>query len=306
MGLTTSPYQATQSAQCVKYLALGNCRDPRNVFCWDQVELNLPCDNTYDPSLAWVRQVRIDGQLAADVHPYVDDLRETAATEAEAWDAASRMAKTDSYYGLQDAAQKRRAPSLTPGAWAGALAESTKEGVYKMVSDECWQKVQIHVRNLEEWARQNFVDRKLLERTRDFLVYVTMTYGAMTPYLKGIHLTLDSWRGDRDEDGWKMSPAELAMLSIDANGPRLEPHLAEDKAPALVAPVSRLKEDVEALKVLTQGATPPRVRVRLTKSARAAMMFGDASGSEFRLSLWIQGATDVVAEHGVWTRSYGS
>ncbi|KAL7571609.1 hypothetical protein ACA910_011150 [Epithemia clementina (nom. ined.)] len=79
----------------------------------------------------------------------------------------------------------------------------------------------------------------------------------MTPYLKGIHLTSDSWRGDRDEDGWKMSPAELAMLSIDANGPRMEPHLAEDKAPAPVAPVSRLKEDVEALKALTQGATPP-------------------------------------------------
>jgi len=26
----------------------------------------------------------------------------------------------------------------------------------------------------------------------------------MKPYLRGIHATLDSWRLDRDKDGWKM------------------------------------------------------------------------------------------------------
>ncbi|KAL7579144.1 hypothetical protein ACA910_019169 [Epithemia clementina (nom. ined.)] len=141
MGLTTSPYQATQAAQRVKRLALGCRLDPHNVFRWHQVILNLPGDETYDPSLAWVRQVREDGTLAADVHPYVDDLRETAHTEKEAWKAASRMAKTAAYFGLQDAARKQRPPSRTPGAWAGAIVSAEPTGVYKMVSPERWSKV---------------------------------------------------------------------------------------------------------------------------------------------------------------------
>ncbi|KAL7570893.1 hypothetical protein ACA910_018953 [Epithemia clementina (nom. ined.)] len=111
MGLTTSPYQATQAAQRIKQLALGCRLDPQNVFRWHKVILNLPGDKTYNPSLAWVRRVCKDGTLVADVHPYVDDLRETAPTEQEAWKAASRMAKTAAYFGLQDAARKRRPPS---------------------------------------------------------------------------------------------------------------------------------------------------------------------------------------------------
>ncbi|KAL7576168.1 hypothetical protein ACA910_004823 [Epithemia clementina (nom. ined.)] len=106
MGLTTPPYQATQAAQRVKRLALGNRLDPQNVFRWHKVVLNLPGDETYDPSVSWVRRVREDGTLAADVHPYVNDLRETAPSEQEAWIAASRMAKAAAYFGLQDAARK--------------------------------------------------------------------------------------------------------------------------------------------------------------------------------------------------------
>jgi hypothetical protein len=43
---------------------------------------------------------------------------------------------------------------------------------------------------------------KTAESFRGFLVYVAHTYTAMVPYLKGIHLSLDSWRANRDEDGW--------------------------------------------------------------------------------------------------------
>jgi hypothetical protein len=47
------------------------------------------------------------------------------------------------------------------------------------------------------------IPHKELESCRGFLVYVTRTYGAMVPYLKGVHHTLDSWRPERDVDGWK-------------------------------------------------------------------------------------------------------
>ncbi|KAL7559822.1 hypothetical protein ACA910_003985 [Epithemia clementina (nom. ined.)] len=290
MGLTTSPYQATQSAQRVKRLSLGNRLNPHNVFRWDGEVLNLPGDANYDPSLSWVRRVCQDGVLAADVHPYVDDLRETDPSEAEAWEAASCMAKAAAYYGLQDAARKRRPPSQTPGAWAGALIASKTGGVYIMVSQELWQKLKGHVENLRKCACQSSIDRKALEQTRGFLVYITLTYGVMTPYLKGLHLILESWRLDRDEDGWRMTPMEFATF-IHEHRHEWTGNCHEGKSeeqatpPCQVAPVPRLKGDIEALSQLTEAENPPRVLVRLRQTAIAAMMFGAASGAGFGTSL---------------------
>ncbi|KAL7572643.1 hypothetical protein ACA910_010392 [Epithemia clementina (nom. ined.)] len=139
MGLSPSPYQATQSVQRVKRLALGDRHDPTNVFWWNRVLVNLPGNPDYDSDSPWVYRVRKEDSLAADMHPYVDNMRETGPTKKEAWAAASKMAKTLSYFGLQDAARKRRPPSQTPGAWAGALIESTPDGVYKLVSQERWE-----------------------------------------------------------------------------------------------------------------------------------------------------------------------
>ncbi len=43
-----------------------------------------------------------------------------------------------------------------------------------------------------------------LERSRGFLVHMQQVYPALTPYLKGLHLTIDSWRDNRDDEGWQM------------------------------------------------------------------------------------------------------
>ena len=43
------------------------------------------------------------------------------------------------------------------------------------------------------WAR--------MESIRGFLLYVTRKYWDMTPYLKGLSLTLDSWRLYIDKEG---------------------------------------------------------------------------------------------------------
>jgi hypothetical protein len=44
---------------------------------------------------------------------------------------------------------------------------------------------------------------KEAELYRGFLVYMSRTYPAMVPYLKGIHLTIDSWQTNGDKEGWK-------------------------------------------------------------------------------------------------------
>ncbi len=46
-----------------------------------------------------------------------------------------------------------------------------------------------------------------------FLVYVTRTYPAMIPYLKGFHLIIKMWRGGRDSEGWKLREGDDISVS---------------------------------------------------------------------------------------------
>ena len=300
MGLTTSPYQSTMFAQRVKRIVFGDKSDPKNIFGWVDVRVNLPGDEQYDPSLPWLSKIRANGDIAADVHPYVDDLRETAPTEEEAWQAASRMAKGSADFGLQDAARKRREPSKTPGAWAGAVVETSDKGeVYKTVSQERWNKTRNHIKRLKEWADDGgLVDRKELERIRGFLVYVSLTFDVIVPYLKGIHLTMESWRDDRDDEGWRLPVKDRRKREERREGPLLPPKMVE-QAPWF-------KDNVEALDRLTRSEKPPRILARPTSGASVAMIFAYASGEGFGSSLWLYGTNRVKTEHGLWTREYGS
>ncbi|KAL7570492.1 hypothetical protein ACA910_004273 [Epithemia clementina (nom. ined.)] len=211
--------------------------------------------------------------MAADVHPYVNDIRETAPTEDSAWEAASRIAKTTSYYGLHDAARKRREPSQAPGAWAGALIITGEDGVFKLVLQERWDKVKGHIATLKLWSDQAEANRKDLEQIRGLLVYVSLTYTTMTPYLKGIHLSLESWRIDRDEERWRMAPKEWAMISQNRLG--LESWVTTDSsnAPNFVKLVPRYEDDIQALQALTSSAEPPQIRVCPTKFSAGSHNF---------------------------------
>jgi hypothetical protein len=300
MGLTTSPYTTVQCAKRIKFLVLGESEDEDNVFRWETVRVNLPGDPDYDPALPWVSKVRKDGELAADVHDYVDDYRETAGTEEDAWAASSRVAKKIAYYGCQDAMRKRRAPDLFPGAWAGSVIDATGGSVHKMVSKERWEKVRKHVTNLKTWSNQSNIPHKELEKVRGFLVYVSLTYTGMVPYLKGIHLTLDSWRNNRDDDGWKLTSSSDEY--VESKFMVFE----EEIPPPTVQPMPRLAQDVEALEELTRSIEPPRVRVRPDSGCLAAFLYGDASGEGFGTSLWYTGSTGVDTEYGEWTKEFSS
>jgi hypothetical protein len=48
------------------------------------------------------------------------------------------------------------------------------------------------------------LDHKLLEQKRGFLVHMVQTYPALNPYLKGVHGTLESWRSNRDKNGFRI------------------------------------------------------------------------------------------------------
>jgi len=80
MGLKSSPYQCTQAMGITEEVIRGVRKDPKNIFRWDYVRLNLPGSGGYDPSLPWVSKVREeDGRIAADLFTFVDDLRPTGS-----------------------------------------------------------------------------------------------------------------------------------------------------------------------------------------------------------------------------------
>jgi hypothetical protein len=79
-----------------------------------------------------------------------------------------------------------------------------------LVSQDRWDKVKGILRDIkEEMSNEGGMDHKKLERNRGRLVYSTRGYNAMKPYLKGIHLTLDSWRKGRDHEGRKLKPRDV-------------------------------------------------------------------------------------------------
>jgi hypothetical protein len=112
--------------------------------------------------------------------------------------------------GLQDAARKRRDPSQTPGPWAGSFVFSDNDAITVAVSQERWDKAKEIVKWVQEaMVHSEAINYKQLESYRGFLVYLVRTYPVMNPYLKGIPLTIDSWRPYRLKDGWKMTLSEI-------------------------------------------------------------------------------------------------
>lgn len=170
-------------------------------------------------------------------------------------------------------------------------------------------------------AGETELAHKELLSDRGFLVYVTRTYPAMVPYLKGFHLTIEMWRGGRDEQGYKIKDTDDSSLATnqstssldytrgEAHGatpigdvayvPRkqvtedeagLDHHMAaragEERiahAPSdgVTTAVPRLKDDIAALRKLSNFALPPLRVVRPAKVVQVFYGFGDASGDQF-------------------------
>jgi hypothetical protein len=295
----------------------GEHLDQDNVFRWDVVELNLPVMSQYSPAKPWVYKKRSsDGRIAADVLTYIDDARPTGPSEEECWQAARKYASTCNHYGVQDAPRKRRPPSMTAGAWAGTVIHTHMGQVCVKVTQERWEKTRKMVRDI--W--QEYSDRQTefpvevlgedsagglnhqqLERHRCFLVYVAQAYPSLVPYLKGINLTLDSWRSGRNEDGWKRTRADMEHLR--RNGcPEETMKALSDEAPRLVMPVPRLEQDLKSLLTLTDPLVPPERAVRSKHLLQVCYGFGDASGEGFGSIILLDGT--VEWESGSWKEFY--
>jgi hypothetical protein len=291
MGFKPSPYNTALSFGWAEEVIRGNPRDESSPFHWDHVLLNLPGSENFNPALPWLSKRRLDGLMACDFVTYCDDLRTLGATTALALAASARVASLSNYLGVQDAPRKRRFPDRIPGAWAGTVALTTDEGVFASVTQERWDKTKAILEGMWEKVANGdgIFDHKRLLSERGFLIYVSRAYPGMRPYLKGIHLTVDSWREGRDEDGWK-DPTW--------GGPRVDAGEAEPEAPETVRAVKRLAWDLEALQILFSAESPAVRTIRPSGVLSVIYGFGDASGSGFGSSFTHDNG--VIYRVGVW------
>jgi hypothetical protein len=62
----------------------------------------------YDSCLSWISKMQSDGRVVCDMLPFVDDKRVRGPDEDLTWQASHKLASTQSYLGIQDAARKAR------------------------------------------------------------------------------------------------------------------------------------------------------------------------------------------------------
>jgi hypothetical protein len=282
MGLKPSPFMAIQFHYWTEEFARGNRREKNNPLRWDHVKLSLPGDPTYDPTLP--RIMKWDStieNIAGDIVAFVDDfLRASGHSTERAWAIARQVVSQLQYLGLQDAPQKRRPPVRTPGAWAGSVFTTTDTQVIQSVAQGKWDRTKSLLDELLALlSAGGLLNYKRLEQIRGFLGHISMTYTLVTPYLKGLHLTLASHHVGRDSCGWKLAPTEwaaylhesvetgkftvaeaelLSLAAVEPKKPKLNegdvyipPAAVERKPlpppPKLMGPVPRLPKDVEAM-----------------------------------------------------------
>jgi hypothetical protein len=205
MGLRWSPCQACQGMMWAMEIIFADRDDAANVFRFARVRLNLPGHHDYNPKGPWVCKERADGSIACDVHVCVDDMGTAGLSEGECWRASQRVSATLASLGTQDAARKRRLLHLDAGAWRGTVVNTSGGEVAVLAAPVKWLKL----KSILAWLAQELddaegIDHKLPEQKRGFLVHMVQTHPSLNPHLKGVHGTLDSWRCDRDVNGFRM------------------------------------------------------------------------------------------------------
>lgn len=293
MGMKLSPFWAARYYYVMEEFIIGNPKDTNNAFRWDEVILNLPGSESFNPTLPFViKWDNMNKRVAAAIKAYVDDLRVLAANMDLAWKAAHQTAARIQFLGSQDAPRKRR---VDKGPWAGTVFNTEGGAITMTVTQTKWDKAKsmiLELKNEINNDKTKLLSYKRLEQIRGFFCHLALTYSILFPYLKGFHLTLSSHLPQRGEDGWKLSDLEyIAYVETqaekcsysDEEKQRLLNVLPNSDLPPpkLVLPVDRFYTCLEALDLFFEPQSPPLVKVRSEKIYMAVYGFMDASGGGF-------------------------
>ena len=113
-----------------------------------------------------------------------NDGRPIVPTEELCWEASRKWGSSFSWLRIQDASRKVQPPYQAPGPWE-VTVNTTKEGVYGLVSQDWWGKTrdiiqEVRIMEKRENGRYGIYIEKL-NSIRGFLVYISRAYRDMKP-----------------------------------------------------------------------------------------------------------------------------
>ena len=203
--------------------------------------------------------------------------------------------------------------------WAGLITLVEEGNVYVTVDQEKWRRGQSIVTYLQRSARGEVdgepteFNFKVMKRGRGCWIHLAMTYPDLTPFLKGIHLTLDSWRAMRDHKGQKIrSEGEWLRVQTLLNTQKIEGSYQQwrDKqgvevytdAPSTIKGAERLQGDLSALEKLLEGETPLKILVRGNSNSEVMQGFGDVNDLGFGAA-WCGGEqSGKISPNRIWNK----
>lgn len=113
------------------------------------------------------------------------------------------------------------------------------------------------------------LDHKNLKIDHGFLIHMSRTHRQMCPQFKGLHLTLNLQRRNRDEERCKKT-IRMIILCDSAMNEGNEGEIDPD-APKNVFPVSKQMNDVLALEFLLEGQNRKRLKYIYQRQANLVM-----------------------------------
>jgi hypothetical protein len=159
-----------------------------NQLVFAEIRLNLPCAEDYDHTKPRVTKVDSQGRIVGNCCMFCNEGRTIGQNEMQCSMCQQRIVSQIQCMGIQDAARKRRPGSQQDRAWAGTIAFTGKGVPRKFVSQECREKFYYHV------------DRMIKATEED---QPLVTYSFIWPHMRLLYAWANTWRGDRDEFGWK-------------------------------------------------------------------------------------------------------
>ena len=124
---------------------------------------------------------------------------------------------------------------------------------------------------------------------RGTLGYGTQTYDPLTPYFKGLHITIDGWRPDRYSDGCKVATSRPKSAKL------TEAYFFLNSASCQETdnPEKRLLSDLNALVEIMSIETAPIMLVESSKFQYIKYGFVDTSGGGFGVTIEVEAVLDI-------------
>lgn len=107
------------------------------------------------------------------------------------------------------------------------------------------------------------------------MIHIAQTSPEMGLYLTSTYLTLNSWRPNRNPEGWRLEDALLHEAGVEV------PARSQEKLPEYVKPVPYMRSDIKSLKSLLKPGKPAQVNLQPTTVIEIIYGFRDASKSGF-------------------------